>query len=311
MTVYDIAAQLPSIDVLRQRCKALAMLDAILGGDHYTYDPAWGTDQVASMRNGSGEEYDIVFTTDGTFIRGVYHESPMFGYTNGQLWPGLLDGLPDEFNSQVTEPAFSHPDGTLNASFILWRRNDDERWHAGDNIDFSPACDDEVDPDGSWLLDILFDDIAEKYREHADEVYQVALPRPAIDHVVAFLPLTDAVIRALNPEASPAHVRAEAEKLGYPCRQTPATSRTGPRPQPEPPQRAEHQRNPTRTTISHNRRQPEGSRGQNTEILPVVGRRRCCRPQREAPAPLQASKIEKPWCGPCPHHESRDLFEFR
>ena len=216
MTVYDIAAQLPPIDVLRQRCKALAVLDMIVGGDYYTYDRAWGPDEAASMRNGSGEEYDIVFTADGVFIRGVYHESSMFEYSGGRLWPGLLDGLPEEFRSQVTEPAFSRPDGTLQATFVLWRRTGDERWHTGADIDFSPADDDEVDPDGSWLLAVLLDDIAEKYREHAEEVYEVDLPQSAVGHIAAFLPLTDAVIRALNPEAEPAHIRAAADNLGYP-----------------------------------------------------------------------------------------------
>lgn len=216
MTVYDIAAQLPSIDVLRQRCKALAMLDAIIGGDYYTYDRTFGADEAGAMRNGSGEEYDIVFTACGVFIRGVYHESRMFEYTDGRLWPGLLDGLPAEFRSQLTEPAFSSPDGTLDATFVLWRRVDDGQWHAGDDIDFSPADDDEVDPDGSWLLDVLFDDIAEKYRQYAEEVHEVALPRSAVDHVAAFLPLSDAVIRALSPAAEPADIRAKARKLGYP-----------------------------------------------------------------------------------------------
>ena len=216
MTVYDIAAQLPSIDVLRQRCKALAMLDAIIGGDYYTYDRTWGADEAGSMRSGSGEEYDVVFTAYGAFIRGVYHESSMFAYTNGRLWPGLLDGLPVEFRPQVTEPAFSDSDGTLNASFVLWRRVDDEQWHAGDDIDFSPADDDEVDPDGSWLLDIVFDDIAEKYRQFAEEVYEVDLPQSAVGHIAAFLPLNDAVIRALNPVTDPAYIRAKALKIGYP-----------------------------------------------------------------------------------------------
>jgi hypothetical protein len=216
MAVYDIAAQLPSIDVVQQRCKSLVMLDAIIGGDYYTYDRAWGVGEAASMRNHGGEEYAIVFTAGGAFIRGVYHESPMFEYTDGRLWPGLLDGLPEVFEPQVTEPAFSHPDGTLNASFVLWRRADDEQWHAGEAIDFSPADENEADPDGSWLLDILFDDIAEKYCEHADEVYEVDLISASVEHVTAFLPLTDAVIRALNPEADVAHVRTEAERLGYP-----------------------------------------------------------------------------------------------
>jgi hypothetical protein len=222
VTVYDIAAQLPPIDVLRRRCKSLAMLDAIIGGDYYAYDRAWGADEAGSMGNDSGEEYDIVFTAGGAFIRGVYHESPMFAHADGRLWPGLLDGLPEEFRSQADEPAFGNPDGTLNATFVLWRGADDEQWRAGDDIDLSPADDDEVDPDGSWLLDILFDDIADKYREYADEVYEVDLAPSAVGHVAAFLPLTDAVIRALNPEADPAYVRAQAERLGYPLAAGPA-----------------------------------------------------------------------------------------
>ena len=216
VTVYDIAAQMPSIDVLRQRCKAVAVLDAIIGGDSYTYNRAWGNDEAASMRNGSGEEFDIVFTADGAFIRGVYHESSMFTYTGGQLWPGLLDGLPDEFRSQASEPAFCHMDGTLNASFVLWRRAGDERWNAGDDIDFSPADEEEVNPDGSWLLNVLLDDIAGRYIQYAQDVYEVDLIPPAVEHIVAFLPLTEEVIRALNPEAEPTHVRAKAEEYGYP-----------------------------------------------------------------------------------------------
>ncbi|MEV0565116.1 hypothetical protein [Dactylosporangium sp. NPDC050588] len=73
-----------------------------------------------------------------------------------------------------------------------------------------------MDPDGSWLLDVLFDDIAEQYCVYAEEVHEVVLPRAAVGHVAAFLPLTDAVIRAINPAAVPGFVRAEARKYGYP-----------------------------------------------------------------------------------------------
>ncbi|MBQ0904944.1 hypothetical protein [Micromonospora sp. U21] len=216
MTVHDIAARLPSIDVLRKRCKALAMLDAIVEGDHYAYDREWGEDEAASMRSGSGEEYDVVFTTDGVFIRGVYHESSMSTYRDGRLWPGLLDGLPEQFRAQVREPAFCRRDGTLDATFVLWRRTNDERWHAGDDIDFSPADDDEVDPDGSWLLDILCDDIAADYIEHAREVYETELDPAAVEHIVTLRPLSDAAVRALNPDAALANLRERAEEYGYP-----------------------------------------------------------------------------------------------
>lgn len=51
MNVYDIAARLPDPAVLRPRCQAPAMLDAIVSPQ-----------QVASMQNGSGDEWSIVFT---------------------------------------------------------------------------------------------------------------------------------------------------------------------------------------------------------------------------------------------------------
>ncbi|WP_328414728.1 hypothetical protein OG470_20990 [Micromonospora sp. NBC_00389] len=99
MTAYDIAAQLPTIDVLRQRCKALAMHDTIIGGDYYTYDRAGGADEAASMRNGSREEYDIVFdgvpagfTPGGRFSRneGVLKQAARPGLRRSSAtFPGL------------------------------------------------------------------------------------------------------------------------------------------------------------------------------------------------------------------------------
>ncbi|MFD1086308.1 hypothetical protein ACFQ3M_32580, partial [Micromonospora andamanensis] len=64
MTVYDIAAKLPSIDVLRDRCKALAVLECIVNGGepYYAYTRAWGDDEAALMNNGSGDEWAVVFT---------------------------------------------------------------------------------------------------------------------------------------------------------------------------------------------------------------------------------------------------------
>lgn len=73
-TVYDIAAALPDIETLHDRCRALAVLEAIIspnwGSRCYSYDDAWNTgEQMASMRNGSGDEYWIAFTGAGAFIR--------------------------------------------------------------------------------------------------------------------------------------------------------------------------------------------------------------------------------------------------
>ena len=98
MTVYDIAGKLPPVDVLRGRCRALAALERIIDGGEscYTYTREWGDDEAALMSNGGGDEYAIVFTADGTFIRVFAHESTMSPYRDQhrELWPGLLDNLP-------------------------------------------------------------------------------------------------------------------------------------------------------------------------------------------------------------------------
>lgn len=148
--------RLPEIATLRDRCRALAMIEAIVCPEwesrYYSFDTAWADgEQMASMSNGSGDEYSIVFTPAGVFIRGFDHESPMSpAVNNDELWPGLVDNIADVFLAQVNEPAFSY-DGSLSATFCLWRQTIDAHWHAG-NIDFPPLAGYRIDPDGSEML---------------------------------------------------------------------------------------------------------------------------------------------------------------
>lgn len=55
MTVSDIARKLPTINVLRDRCRALAVLERIIdsGEPYYSYTREWGSDEAALMSNGS------------------------------------------------------------------------------------------------------------------------------------------------------------------------------------------------------------------------------------------------------------------
>lgn len=185
------------------------------GEPFYSYTTAWGDDQAALMSNGSGDEYAIVFGAEGAFIRVFDHESRMSPYRGAgrELWPGLLDGLPEVFRVHVDEPAFSDEDGHFLATAVLWRLNDDDRWRAGSAIAF-PHGD---DPDGSGLLDILFDDVIDRYVEFAEDYYETGIDRASVEHVVARRPLTDAVVRALNPETSLAALADDLAAIGYPA----------------------------------------------------------------------------------------------
>ncbi|MGK5520737.1 hypothetical protein ACSNN9_15450 [Micromonospora sp. URMC 107] len=222
MTVYEIAAELPPIDVLRDRCRALAVLECVVDGGepYYAYARDWGADEAASMDNGSGDEWTVVFTADGAFIRVFDHESVMSPYRDSdhELWPGLLDGLPAVFRPQLEEPAFGDEEGQFVATAVLWRLTGDDRWHAGEGIAFPAPRGpyDDTDPDGSGLLGILLDDIAERYVAFAGDYYDVELDPTAVERIVAQRPLTDPVVRALNPAVTVAGLREAVTAIGYP-----------------------------------------------------------------------------------------------
>ena len=95
---------LPSIAKLNRLTKSLAVLDAIIEAEweyrHYSFNSKWGVGQeVASMRNGQGDEWFCVFSSVGVFLKGFDHESKMSPWsTEGRrVWPGVLDQIPEEF----------------------------------------------------------------------------------------------------------------------------------------------------------------------------------------------------------------------
>jgi hypothetical protein len=220
VTVYDLAAKLPPIDVLRDRCKALAVLERIIdgGAPYYAYTSQWGDDEAALMSNGSGDELAVVFTAQGAFIRVFDHESPMTPYRDSdhELWPGLLDGVPAMFHPQVEEPAFGDEEGQFLATAVLWRLAGDDRWHAGQTIVFPlPQGSYDTDLDGSGMLGILLDDIVDRYAEFAADYYEIEVDRAAVEHIVAHRPLTDTVVRALNPSAALTELSNDLAVIGY------------------------------------------------------------------------------------------------
>jgi hypothetical protein len=73
---------LPDIDALRRLSQSLAMLDAIISPQwefrYYSFNSTWGSgEMMASMRNGSGDDYFLLFNAAGAILKGFAHESPM------------------------------------------------------------------------------------------------------------------------------------------------------------------------------------------------------------------------------------------
>ncbi|MFD5857593.1 hypothetical protein [Streptomyces chartreusis] len=219
MTVHDVAPQLPEIAVLREHSRSIAVLEAVLSPEwenrYHSFDDHWSeTESMASMRSGSGDEYSIVFSPVGAYVRGFDHESPMSPYMEDEPWPGVLDQVPDVFRPYVEEPAFSDEDGMPIVTACMWRELADDAWKTG-AIDFPDEATDDLDGSGH-LFQLLVDRSPEAFQRWAEDYYEVPVDLEAVRHVFSSRPLTEEVVRALNPKISLAHLAEDTAEIGYP-----------------------------------------------------------------------------------------------
>ncbi|WP_418955234.1 hypothetical protein [Streptomyces tritici] len=219
MTVADVARRLPRIAALRDLCRALAMLDAILSPEwesrYHSFDAAWGEgEELASMRNGSGDEYAILFSAHGACIRGLDHEAPMSPYANdGEPWPGVVDAVPEVFRHFVEEPAFTDEEGVPVVTAFLWRGSGDERWQHGE-VAFPSGYD---DPDGAGhLFRLLVDPSPVAFQRFAEDYYEVPVDLARVSEVYALRPLDQELVSALNADITVAELERDIREIGYP-----------------------------------------------------------------------------------------------
>jgi hypothetical protein len=208
-------SQLPDIAGLIKLTKSLAMLDAIMMPEwqyrYYSFNSVWDTgEQMASMRDGSGDEWFCLFSSAGAALKGFDHESEMSPWANDDhtVWKGVLDQVPVVFTRFLNEPAFSMQDTT----FCIWRTNQDSDWRVG-KIEFPDAAD---DPDGSEGLLSILDGNPETYRQWAEEYYEKPVSLSAVQRLYQHESLTPQLVKELNPEIEFDAILADAAQIGYP-----------------------------------------------------------------------------------------------
>jgi len=221
MTVHALVASLPDPDVLHARCRALALLDAILDADYptHTFVSGWreGVD-LALMDNGSGDQYAVVFDPAGVFLYGFDHESDATPWREWPRahWPGLLDGLPPSLAHYPAAPEFQL-EGFFDATVCVWREKDAEAWTCG------PVAFDKDETDGSdWLFDLLTDGSTDAYVTFAEDYFGRTVDRDAVAAIMAQEPLSHRTVTSLYATADFEAVAAQARTLGYAVQDQPA-----------------------------------------------------------------------------------------
>lgn len=218
MPAEDLAARLPDVETLRDRWRSLAALDAVLSPEweyrYFSYDPSWGEgEQMASLRNGSGDDGSVTFTPQGAYLRGFDHESELTPWVNDPpaLFPGLLDDVPEVLQAAARDAAWQLED-VVSTTVSLWRLADDDRWHHGTARGAPEGAE-----DGSDLFDLV-DGRPDTYLAFAHEYYEPEQPLDlsVVEHVYALRPLTADLARRLNPDVDWDELRVELDEQGYP-----------------------------------------------------------------------------------------------
>ncbi|MBM4360073.1 MAG: hypothetical protein FJ096_18360 [Deltaproteobacteria bacterium] len=190
---------LPPPEALERICKGLAVLDAILCEDWelrlFSFNAEWGAsrgERMASMRNGEGDSWFIVFSGVHAFFKAYWHEHERVDPT------AIYDGLPTALEPHRHEPAFSMSDVTFGG------------WY---------------EPERGWTLRGTLEPFTEELsiltgatavvHAYLASYFEVDVPLDAIEHVVAGEPLEDALVRRLAAGRSSESLRSDLDEIGY------------------------------------------------------------------------------------------------
>lgn len=197
---------------LEKLVKAIALLDAILEPEwdyrYYSYNELWDDSlgqRLASMRNGSGDEWQLVFAREGAFLKGFAHESPMAGLRLPAA--KFIEGLPPALAPFAIEPAFMMDTTT----FCAWC-TDGQTWLRARSLELPPG----KDPDGSeWLLSILDGDPA-TYQRYAREYFEEEVPLDAIKAIYQGRPLTRELVHRIDRDRELDDLGDDLDEIGWP-----------------------------------------------------------------------------------------------
>lgn len=192
------AASLPSPKELERVCKGLAALDAMLMEDwesrYYSFNHAWNKkskQRMASMRNGSGDDWFIVFEPGGVFVKAFWHEYPREDVAK------LYAGLPSKLLPHLEEGAFSMEDVTFGG------------WHDGTTWTLSGNAKPMREE-----LEMLTGDPA-AYRKYVADYLELDVPVDAIAHVLAGHKLDARLVNRITTERTLAELKGDLAEIDY------------------------------------------------------------------------------------------------
>ncbi len=130
---------------------------------------------LALYQNGMGDEFFVLFSDNGTVIKGFDSASELSPYENenGNIWPGIYDGMPEDLLNLLDDENLKRSEVT----FCFWRQAGGSHWQQG------PVLLENDEYDGS---EILLDQIfftAEAYIDWAKDYYEQDFKKISLEEI--------------------------------------------------------------------------------------------------------------------------------
>ena len=160
---------------------------------------------MAKIDNGAGDHLIMLFSSEGSIIKGFDHESQLSPYAQDEhkVWPGIYDNVPNELLSLLEHEGIEKEDVT----FCMWHKNSDSRWQNG-KVKIPKGAD-----DGSVFLIGAIYQTPEDFVQFAKDYFEIALPVDIVKKVYEGVPITVEMIQTINPGCATEEVYRELKSL--------------------------------------------------------------------------------------------------
>ena len=189
--------ELPSINEVKKILQGLALLDAILMPEweyrFFSYNCNWngkGTEAMASMRDGEGNEYFLYFSCLGVAGK-VFYENSI------QKPLSSLEKMPNIFESFKNEVSFN----IKHSSYFFWRTYEDNEWFtAPNNLEFY------------HLLGFIKKNY-KGYKVWAENYYEINIDSKTLKEVFTYLSINSEQLSILNSEITLEDLEEDIEEI--------------------------------------------------------------------------------------------------
>ncbi|MEV8434870.1 RICIN domain-containing protein [Streptomyces chartreusis] len=224
LTVYEAADAMPDVPALLERARALAAIAVIMQdewNEQYEIRASQCADRDGVVLRCSGQSrwVQVHFHEDAGTVVFTWDTDADFVPEEPGVWEAIVAQVPQALRPCLWKCDYVDPDsGFPWINSVMWRLPGDTAWRTPDPGSEALRTADRIGYDAAYnaLTDLIAPSPGMVLLENGLGVENASFAiGDAIRQVLALRPLTEDIVRTLNPEVSLADVAEEIEALGH------------------------------------------------------------------------------------------------